>query len=168
MRNKSFFTISLIAFLAFVPSALAQIRQVTVYVDGLACPFCAYGVEKKLKRVEGVESMDIRMNEGTVTLKAREGRSIDVMKVPQAIRDSGFSLRKMKVKAAGIVKKEGNALLFQYAPGEEFSLKDVRPTLRGKLTEHSESGEPVALGGVVEERQGDLWTLRPETVEGTQ
>jgi len=37
----------------------AQIRAVTVSVDGMACPFCAYGVEKKLKRVVGVESITI-------------------------------------------------------------------------------------------------------------
>ena len=28
----------------------AQVESLTVTVDGLACPFCAYGIEKKLKK----------------------------------------------------------------------------------------------------------------------
>jgi mercuric ion binding protein len=146
--NKVLLTLLILA-AVFVPlsKAAAGIKSVTVLVDGLACPFCAYGVEKKLKRVEGVESMDIRMNEGTVTLKAKEGLSIDISQVPQAIRDSGFSLREMRVAVTGIVNKEGDAMLFQYAPGEEISLKDLKPALREKLTEYSESGETVSLEG---------------------
>jgi len=32
---------------------------VKIRVDGPACPFCAYGLEKKLKRVEGVKDLEI-------------------------------------------------------------------------------------------------------------
>ena len=33
----------------------AAVEQVSVRVDGLACPFCAYNIEKRVKTLEGVE-----------------------------------------------------------------------------------------------------------------
>ena len=32
--------------------AQARVSALTVAVDGMACPFCAFGVEKKLKTVK--------------------------------------------------------------------------------------------------------------------
>ena len=45
-----------------------QTQQVLVQVDGLSCPFCAYGLEKKLKNIDGVASLKIDIDEGLVTL----------------------------------------------------------------------------------------------------
>jgi len=33
--------------------------EVRVQVDGLSCPFCAYGLEKKLRRVDNVAELEI-------------------------------------------------------------------------------------------------------------
>ena len=33
--------------------------KITIEVDGLACPFCAYGLEKNLKEIDGVENIEI-------------------------------------------------------------------------------------------------------------
>ena len=35
-------------------------------VDGLACPFCAYGIEKKLGALEGVQSVETNIKDGVV------------------------------------------------------------------------------------------------------
>ena len=43
----------------------AQITRVTVRVDGLSCPFCAYSLEKKIKAVEGTKEPVINVEEGT-------------------------------------------------------------------------------------------------------
>lgn len=39
-----------------------------LHVDGLSCPFCAYGLEKKLGEVEGVQSLETNIKDGTVTV----------------------------------------------------------------------------------------------------
>ena len=38
--------------------------EVRVQVDGLSCPFCAYGLEKKLRRVDNVAELEIQVGEG--------------------------------------------------------------------------------------------------------
>lgn len=35
-------------------------------VDGLACPFCAYGIEKKLSRLEGIEQVTTNVANGAL------------------------------------------------------------------------------------------------------
>lgn len=61
-------------------------------VDGLACPFCAYGVEKKLNNSEGVESVDIRINEGVVLVTVSEGAHFDEARAERIIEEAGFTL----------------------------------------------------------------------------
>ncbi len=104
--------VSMMTFL-FLSQAHGQVRSLTVAVDGMACPFCAYGVEKKLKKVVRVESITIRMKEGTATLSAKEGESINVSQVSEAIRESGFTPGIIKITAIGTTKvdKEQQMLL---------------------------------------------------------
>ncbi len=40
-------------------TAVADSHVYKLYVDGLACPFCAYGVEKKVGGLTGVETVEI-------------------------------------------------------------------------------------------------------------
>ena len=42
--------------------------QVTVQVDGLSCPFCAYGLEKRLKKVENVADLSIQVDQERAVL----------------------------------------------------------------------------------------------------
>lgn len=154
-----------VAVLMLVSAAAGEINSVTVTVDGLACPFCAYGFEKKLKKVEGVGFLDIKMTTGTVTISAEKGRSIDLGEVPRATKESGFSLREIRVEATGIVRKEGLALLLKYGgPGQEFYLKGMNSTLKRTLLEYADKKEPVAVKGLAEEQPDGPWTLRPESL----
>ncbi len=145
-----------------IPLASAEILSITISVDGLACPFCAYGVEKKLKRVKGVGSIDIKMQKGTVTMTAKQGQSIDFAEVPGAIKDAGFSMRWMKLTASGTIMEEGSSLFLRYeGPGEQLALKDVGPALRDKLT----ISKTVIVKGDVTGKPGAPWSLKPESVE---
>lgn len=72
--------------------ALASSAQYQLRVDGLACPFCAYGIEKKLKRTDGVESLDIDINAGIVTVTMAEGASLTEAQARRIVEDAGFTL----------------------------------------------------------------------------
>ena len=62
-------------------------------VDGLGCPFCAYGIEKQLTRIRGVESLDIDIREGVVIVGMAKGATLDEAAAKKAVTDAGFSLR---------------------------------------------------------------------------
>ncbi len=62
-------------------------------VDGLACPFCAYGIEKKLSELEGIKGLEISINRGVVTVTVEDGAGFSEETARQIIADAGFTLR---------------------------------------------------------------------------
>ena len=70
----------------------AQIKY-QLQIDGLACPFCAYGIEKELIRTEGLDSIEIDINAGTVTVTMAEGAIMSRTQAIQIVKDAGFTLR---------------------------------------------------------------------------
>lgn len=76
-------------------AALAAGTQYAMRVDGLACPYCAYGIEKKLNQVEGVERIDIDLEKGLVIVDVREGVEITEAQMQQLFEDAGFTYRSM-------------------------------------------------------------------------
>ncbi|MCF6324012.1 MAG: heavy-metal-associated domain-containing protein [Gammaproteobacteria bacterium] len=74
-------------------SLLAAGTQYNLRVDGLSCPFCAYGIEKKLIRTEGVESVAFDLEKGLVIVKVEEGVALTEGQLKQLVDDAGFTLR---------------------------------------------------------------------------
>lgn len=62
-------------------------------VDGLGCPFCAYGIEKTLGKVDGVDRVDVDMKRGVVAVTIAAGADFDRDTAKQAVEDAGFDLR---------------------------------------------------------------------------
>ena len=68
----------------------------TVEVNGLACPFCVYGIEKQLSRIDGVESISTDIKSGTVIITVQAGVVLDEAEAKQAVEDAGFTMRGFK------------------------------------------------------------------------
>ena len=82
--------------LAILLTPLASDAAPNVYqltVDGLACPFCAYGIEKELSTLEGIEKFDIDLKRGTVVVTMAEGMVLTETAAVEAVRNAGFTLR---------------------------------------------------------------------------
>ncbi len=65
----------------------------SLQVDGLACPFCAYGIEKKLSAIDGVDKIDVDIKEGQVIVTMADGASLSEERAGQAVTEAGFTLR---------------------------------------------------------------------------
>jgi len=65
-------------------------------VDGLACPFCAYGIEKKLKAIEGTNKISVDLDKGLVSVNLIEGKELTEEQMKKLFNDSGFTYRSMK------------------------------------------------------------------------
>jgi copper chaperone CopZ len=77
-------------------NALAESDIYKLYVDGLACPFCAYGVEKQVGGLDNVKAVEILIDEGIVAVTMASGKSLDEADARRAISDAGFTLRKFE------------------------------------------------------------------------
>ena len=86
-----------LAMMLFAATAvLADTHVYKLYVDGLACPFCAYGVEKKVGGLDGVEKIDIDIDGGIVAVTLADGATLDEATAKQAVDEAGFTLRKFE------------------------------------------------------------------------
>jgi mercuric ion binding protein len=74
----------------------ASSTQYEMRVDGLACPFCAYGIEKKFKAIEGTANINVDLDKGLVSVDLVEGRRFTDAQMKQLFEDSGFTFRSMK------------------------------------------------------------------------
>ncbi len=79
----------------------------TVRIDGLACPFCTYNIEKRVKKLDGVER-DARIvtsvEHGTARFSWKEGAEFDPASIRKAVRDAGFTPREIFLTVTGTVE----------------------------------------------------------------
>ncbi len=124
-RRNAFLAVSLTGLLlvsltqgaaAQAPQALGML-EVTVQVDGLSCPFCAYGLEKKLRKVENVARIEIRVDEGRTVVTPESGTSLDLDELEQAVRDGGFTPREVWVTAWGRLTELNGAAALELSDG---------------------------------------------------
>ena len=87
--------------LAMPVTSDAEILGAELRVNGMSCPFCAFGIEKKLRRVEGVQEVEVLLDEGRVRLTFRANNAATVGALEDAVAGAGFKLSGMKLKVQG-------------------------------------------------------------------
>lgn len=85
--------------LMLMQSAFAAGTHYEMRVDGLACPFCAYGIEKKLKEIEGVSNIKVDLDKGLVSVDMAEGKKLTESQMKKLFSDAGFTYRSMLKKS---------------------------------------------------------------------
>jgi mercuric ion binding protein len=98
MKQLTIFMLGLVVTFFLAGPTSAQLTEVSLRVDGLACPFCAYGLEKKLKRIDNLEKLDIKINEGLVILSFKEGAKIDKELISKKVKEAGFTPKELQIK----------------------------------------------------------------------
>ncbi len=63
-----------------------------VFVDGIACPFCAYGIEKQLDKLGGIREMRTDVASGVIRLTVDGSVTLNEKDVRKAVENAGFSL----------------------------------------------------------------------------
>ena len=83
-------------------SSVAFAERYTLRVDGLACPYCAYGIEKKIKAIDGVQedSIAVDLEKGRVVFIAQREERLRESYLAELINDAGFTLRALSVEAS--------------------------------------------------------------------
>ena len=128
--------------------------KVTVEVDGLTCPFCAYGLEKRIQKIPTVLESIISLEDGIVELIPRAGQHIDIDEVKAAVIAGGFTPRGIQVALAGqLIEWNGmTALSINATNGEGqtvetiYMLKENKELQRLKAAVKS-SGQEVFITG---------------------
>ncbi len=85
-----------------------------VQVDGLGCPFCAYGLEKTFDEFEGIDDVKIDMETGIMTFTLPADLSVDLEAVSDKVVKAGYT-----AVESSVVKANGEAAAWDKASSKE-------------------------------------------------
>jgi len=104
------------------------IEAVRIQVDGIACPFCAFNIEKRLLHLAGVKGADqihTSVVEGHVTLEWAPQEVFDPESANEQIRRAGFTPNEIVLQASGSVTRQNDReplLLHLAASGQKVEI----------------------------------------------
>ena len=77
--------------------AQKQVDNYHIQVDGLGCPFCAYGLEKKFKEFKGIKKVSIKIETGdfSFTFPAEKPLSMDA--IIKQVKKAGYTPKSAKI-----------------------------------------------------------------------
>ncbi len=76
--------------------------QFEVQVDGLGCPFCAYGLEKKFKEFKGIRQVKIDIETGNFTFAFPAEKALSLQAVEEQVKKAGYT-----PIAASVMRNDG-------------------------------------------------------------
>ena len=65
--------------------------QIEVQVDGLGCPFCAYGLEKKFKEFKGIKDVAINIETGDFSFRYPTTKALTLEVILQQVTKAGYT-----------------------------------------------------------------------------
>lgn len=77
------------------PAADDGARVIEVTILGMVCPFCSYGVQQKLKRLDGIAELDVDLEKGLATLRLDDERDLSNEILLRTVKDAGFEVAKI-------------------------------------------------------------------------
>ncbi len=90
MKNI-FFTIAISLLTTLGTLAQKSMDAFMVQVDGLGCPFCAYGLEKKFKEFKGIKNVKIDIETGDFSFKYPSEEALTLEAVEKQVEKAGYT-----------------------------------------------------------------------------
>lgn len=88
--------------------AQSGMDQFKVQVDGLGCPFCAYGLEKKFKEFKGIKKVKIDIETGDFSFLYPSDKELSLEAVENQVVKAGYTPITGEVtRADGLVERMG-------------------------------------------------------------
>ncbi len=76
---------------------LRAVKEYRIRVDGIACSYCAYGIEKKFRNISGVKFINIDFKKGIVSICTLDNVDFDEDFLEKTFKSAGFTYRSKEV-----------------------------------------------------------------------
>ena len=77
-------------------------QTIEIEVTGMTCPFCVYGTEKKLGKLDSVESVEVSLENKKARIVMKDGEMADINAIKKAITDAGFTAGKASINGKAL------------------------------------------------------------------
>lgn len=109
----------------FVAPAHAQVEEVRITVDGLSCNLCAAGLDRSLRRVDGVAAVRVVLASQVATVRLKPNTPVVPDQLRAAVERAGQRLREIELQLRGTLQRErGRYQLQPRTTAQVFVLRD--------------------------------------------
>jgi copper chaperone CopZ len=110
---KKILAVGILALIAV--AARAEYQQVNLTVFGMDCAPCAHAIHVSMKGIPGVNTVDVDLNTGLVTIKLTAGNAASLRQFNQAVEKNGFTHKDATVVARGKLTGTASAPFLEVA-----------------------------------------------------
>ncbi len=96
-------------------AAHAEYEEIKLTVFGMDCAPCAHAIRVSMKGIQGVDTVDVDLNTGLVSVKLASGNNASMRQFNQAVEKNGFTHKDAVVVALGKLTGTANAPFFEIA-----------------------------------------------------
>ncbi len=116
----------ILLFAIWVAPAYAQVEDVTITIEGMSCNLCAAGLERSLRRVEGVAAVKVVLASQTATIHLKPGAPLAPAKLRAGVENAGQRLRLVDVRLRGTLQRKDDGYELR-PPGrsQTFAVRDA-------------------------------------------
>lgn len=144
----------------------AQLLEVEQSVFGMDCAPCAYGVEKGLKKIEGIQTVKVSLNKGKAYITLQPDNEVSLTEIQQKVKSNGFSARNAEVTLQGELSKQEDKIFIEAGQERYLILDNSDKSALVKFRE-MDIGTFVKVTGEVKDKesaQGHSWNLTVQEV----
>lgn len=114
-------------------SSNAQITKVNQEVFGMDCAPCAYGLERGLKKMDGIEKVRVSLNDGKAYLDLTANNNLSLKQIQEEVKVNGFSAKNAEIVLEGQLVKENNTLKIRVNNEEYYLTSNTEQSLINSL-----------------------------------
>lgn len=128
--------------------SFAQIQELIIRIDGLYCPLCTQPTLKAVRKVNGVESGSMDLEEGVFTIQLKDNAPFQPQKIIDVLGTSSYVYRNMLVVVEGTIGSQGGQKTLNVPENNvTFTLQDSdEMTVAAKKAFDSASGKVLVKG----------------------
>jgi copper chaperone CopZ len=144
-------------------AAHAEYEQVNLTVFGMDCAPCAHAIHVSMKGIQGVDTVDVDLNTGLVSIKLTPGNSAAMRQFNEAVEKNGFTHKDAQVIVRGQLSGSATAPFLDVAGTKD---RYALAPLAAGTDLSSLLGKTVVIDGVVPQAaKGKISdTLRYKTI----
>ena len=172
-KTYSIIMVFIMAFLWSTNPLRAEIQEVKIKVKGLSCPFCVYGIESHIKKVNGVDKVTTNLKKSEVVLQYKSTASFDLKSIQKAVTEGGFTLGSATVTVLGVVTRKDDYFQFNVLGTDSSFLlfgdehQELSEDILSRLDKASKTRQTLQITGRVHSHKEALPGLSVEELKET-
>lgn len=136
--------VSLVGILAAAPLR-AEFRQINITAFGMDCATGAHAMSVSIQKIPGVESVNVDINRGLVTVTLKPGNTVTMEQIRKTILNDAFTPKEARVVAVGQLVSQNGKLQFKVAGAND--VFPVAPTPHKSW--QKQVGQTVTVSGLI-------------------